>query len=82
MSRELVKGMESRSVPPAIGRERARTGCDIRICGVMVGGSLAGQQIMEGAFCPCRAWAHVARRRAVSTSCLVGGFDNALGGAF
>jgi hypothetical protein len=48
----------------------------------MIGGSLAGQQIIEGAFCPCRAWVHVARERAASTSCLVGAFDNALGGAF
>jgi hypothetical protein len=69
-------------VTPAIGSGRARTGCDIRVCGVMVGGALAGQQIIEGAFGPCRAWVHVARGRAASTSCLVGGFDDALGGAF
>jgi hypothetical protein len=74
--------MESRSVRPAIGSGRARTGCDIRMCGVlMVGGSLAGQHIIKGAFCSCRVWVHVAQGRAASTSCLVGGFDDALGGA-
>jgi hypothetical protein len=45
----------SRSVTPAIGTDGARTGCDIRICGV-IDGWPASQQTIEGALCPCRAW--------------------------
>ena len=57
----MVVDMESRQVTTAIGRKRARTGCDIRICGVVVGGSLAGQQIIEAASAPVGAQVHVAR---------------------
>ena len=67
-----MKDMELMSVTPAIGSGRARAGSDIIICGVIVGGSLGGQQTIEGALPPCRAWStlreegeqvHGARRR-------------------
>lgn len=51
-------------------RGRARARCDIRICGEMAGGSLAGQQTIEGALlAPVSRLVHVARRkRAASNS--------------
>lgn len=80
--RELVKGLEVRASLARNRQRRARTGCDIRICGVVVGGSQAGQQIIEGASAPlCLVPCCAQEGKAASTSCLVGGFDDALGGA-
>lgn len=80
--RELVKGLEVRASLARNRQRRARTGCDIRICGVVVGESQAGQQIIEGASAPlCLVPCCAQEGKAASTSCLVGGFDDALGGA-
>jgi hypothetical protein len=59
--------MESRSVTPAIGTEGARARCDIRVCGIWSEDRWPGSKSSLGAFCPCRAWVHVARGRVAST---------------
>ena len=76
-----MKDMELMSVTPAIGSGRARAGSDIRICGVIVGGSLGGQQTIEGAFTTPVAPGPCCARKGSKFMVLVGAFDDALGGA-